>query len=649
MRKISIISKFRALVLKSDLLLCIYFIITISIYKLFSIKVNGLNAFALEGLVPYVLPVTVSCIIFSLIFFDKIDFKSNGKFFDHFHWNIHLYLIVFYILTAANLITLNASLYYQPISFTYLLITNGLILFLIIYSIQNRIGNQYTRVSILISIIIFSVIVRSYYYDLYPLTFGGDVWYHLKLTDLICQSGSLESLRYYVYSYYPLMSLSIAITRLVLGVSLVSAELFSTTLSCSVSIIFIFLIADSLIKDIRVSLFSTFLVSISGIHISHSFGLVGLTMGFIFAPMLIYLISANIDKLDVRYSLLILIFLLVLVLSHPNSCVMIEAMLLIFYLISYLYSCAYGDNFKVSFLIPIIFGISMVSYWIFITGFFKFLKTFSSNIAFKLAGEVNIITSGEDNFNFALMQKILLAIIIFFMIFGMLRIFQTNNRKCIAIFYMAFIMYFVGVVLSQFQLDSLLPYRWSALGLIFGAIIIAYGFFEYSEIKTLNYLSLMLIIIYICFSLGGYGINYPHYGDKLFSAETSLSRVGLSYPEIYTSYFVSNYYDNVDIYSDQIFLNFLNIMYYNNTLSEKSAENLFYTNYNYSGLFIYREYMAKSPLQINSNQTAEFLVRREYRKLSRDPKVELNNNIFANIIYDSVYTKCYYLIDNNRL
>jgi hypothetical protein len=86
---------------------------------------------------------------------------------------------------------LNNSLYYYPISYTYLRIIMALCLLFSIYYLKRI--NYKIYYFILFQIFVFALFIRLSPYAIYPTVFGGDVWAHLHFAEQISQLGSYLS------------------------------------------------------------------------------------------------------------------------------------------------------------------------------------------------------------------------------------------------------------------------------------------------------------------------------------------------------------------------------------------------------------------------------------------------------------------------
>ena len=104
-------------------------------------------------------------------------------------------------------------------------------------------------------------------------------------------------------------------------------------------------------------------------------------------------------------------------------------------------------------------------------------------------------------------------------------------------------------------MDSILPWRWCYYGSIFGMVVFSCGFIEFINLRICRRISfrkigIALLCVFIILSLGGYDASIPFWGHKLLTDDNKQVRAGMSYPELYTSYFVLEHYKQPKIYSD---------------------------------------------------------------------------------------------------
>lgn len=605
--------------------------------------------FLLYSLINKVIPIYLACLLFLYIKFKKIDFKKVEYKNNPIHI-IYIFSIIFFVSLTISGFILKNSLYYYPISYTYLRIVMALCLLFSIYYLKRMDYKIYYF--ILFQIIVFALFIRLSPYAIYPTVFGSDVWYHLDLAEKISQLGSLDGLTYIVYAYYPIMHLLIATIKIILNVPLASSLMYSITLCNAISIIFIGIIALKLFEDKKVSLYATFFLAFLGDHVSHSFSLVGLSIAFIIVPLLLFLILKRISDKSLNYAMLSILLMITLILSHPNSCVMTQVMLVIVCLIIFLFDIIYFDRINQTlFSIPLLFITMLIAFWIYITKFLDHLPNIVENFMFKVSGEtIVILTEMDISITITkILGDIVFGTTIFFMLFGLLTVFRQSDKYKNAFFLMASFMFFFGIFAGLIQMDSILPWRWRYYGSIFGMVVFSCGVIEFINLRFCRRISFRkigigLLCVFIILSLGGYDTSIPFSGHKLLTDDDSQVRKGMSYPELYTSYFVLEHYKEPTIYSDLGFIDFLNRKYFNWTLRQHFVEdNIENNNYNIDGIFMYRRYMLDTEIWIRVKKSREFMSGHMRYKISRNPEKDLENNTNADIIYDTNETKCYKL------
>lgn len=624
----------------------------ISITGLLFLKYFTPGIFLLYSIINDILPVYLACLLFLYTKFKKINLNKKveqeyNNNFNKLHI-IYLLSIIFFICLTISGFVLNNSLYYYPISYTYLRIIMALCLLFSIYYLTRKI-NYKIYYFILFQIIIFALFIRLSPYAIYPTVFGGDVWYHLGLAEKISQLGSLDGLTYLTYAYYPIMHLLIATIKTILNVPLVSSLMYSITLCNAISIIFIGIISLKLFEDKKVSLYATFFLVFLGTHVHHSFSLVGVSIGFIIIPLLLFLILKRISDKSLNYAMLSILLMITLILAHPNSCVMTQVMLVLFCLTLFLFDMIYFNRINQTlFSIPLLFITMLIAYWIYITKFLNHLPNIVENFMFKVSGEtIVILTEMDISITITkILGDIVFGITIFFMVFGLLTVFRQSDKYKNAFFLMASFMFFFGIFGGVMQMGSLLPWRWSYYGSIFGMVVFSCGVIEFINLRIcrripFRKIGIALLCVFIILSLGGYDTSCPFSGHKLLTDDDSQLREGLSYPELYTSYFVLEHYKQPKIYSD--YSGMLNQRYFNYTLKTDIVDNIENNDYNIEGIFMYRNYILDNEIWVETKQSRKFVVGYTLYKISRNPEKDLENNTNADIIYDTNETKCYKL------
>lgn len=270
---------------------------------------------------------------------------------------------------------------------------------------------------------------------------------------------------------------------------------------------------------------------------------------------------------------------------------------------------------------------------------------------FKVSGEtIVILTEMDISITITkILGDIIFGTTIFFMLFGLLTVFRQSDKYKNAFFLMASFMFFFGIFAGLIQMDSILPGRWRYYGSIFGMVVFSCGAIEFINLRFCRRISfrkigIALLCVFIILSLGGYDATIPFYSHKLLTDDDSQVRKGMSYPELYTSYFVLEHYKQPTIYSDIGFIDFLSRKYFNGTLRQHFVEdNIENNNYNIDGIFMYRRRMLDTEIVIRVKKSREFVSGHMRYKISRNPEKDLENNTNADIIYDTNETKCYKL------
>ncbi len=622
-----------------DIILSIFLILVALVIFLFSIASNRINPFVASS---KIIAVLVAPAIVLYLRKDKIKrssiivttiIDSNNKI-------IFLLFIFMFTCFAFCFYILYSHLYYYPIEYTYIKIIAGLCIFASICLTNINKKNYYV---LLLVIIIFSLFNRLSIYDLYPVAFGGDVWAHLDLVDKISQFGFLNHVSYMTYSNYPIMHILIVSFKLMANATLTQSSMYAITVSNSLSVVFIALISLELLEDKKISLYSAFLLSILGSHITHSFSLVGLSYPLIIGPLLILLILKYYKNRKANLVILCFILMLAITLAHPNSSFMLITMICIFSIVSILVKKVYGQNNSDASLIQLwfIFFAVNIAYWIYISHFMAHIPDIVENIVFLKRGEATpyMMHASREVTPTIMLENVVDSISLLLLIFGLLSIFNKNNRIAISYFIATALLSFLGIFTLLINLYSTLPWRWVYLGGLFGVIINSFGFSELTKgnnHRILKISGILLILTFIILNLGGYSKDSLFYGNRLLTNDYSEERTGLSYPELHASYFLIKYYDKSSIYSDFEFLDLISRKYFNSSLRTDFLLDKEYDKI--KGILVLRNYILINPMKLRTSSSGYDLI--DYR-LNQGFKTALKSNLGADKIYNSDEIECY--------
>ncbi len=203
---------------------------------------------------------------------------------------------------------------------------------------------------------------------IFPNVVGVDPWMHQWFTLKILDNGYIpEGL---AYSKLPLMHLIIGMTSLVTDLGYKMAAMFSISFLQVVSdALFVFLLGKFLISA-RVGLLAALLLEVANYHIAFGYGAIPNTMAAILIlPIIFILLKIRRDKPFIGTS--VVIFLMgILILTHTVTAMFLAILLFVFWLSFEAYTKLFHQEtyLSVTWTICILFSITMLAYWSYISG-----------------------------------------------------------------------------------------------------------------------------------------------------------------------------------------------------------------------------------------------------------------------------------------
>jgi hypothetical protein len=279
--------------------------------------------------------------------------------------------IVFWISFAGSIYSLSTEILHRPV-----------IYFLLSSLSASMIAVQiiYCRGKGAISLVIFeilllSVSIRASAFWVFPTIPGIDSWEHMVIVlDYVTQGHIVKYLSFYEgLNYYysmPMMHLNVASMQIVTGVDYKAAMFLGASLPLLLSTVFVFLIGQALVNA-KVGLLAMLLLNLSDYHIRWGAeNIIAMSLGIALFTIIVYLLIRDSRQPRVSNASLVVLFMIVLVLTHTISSFIMACFLLMVVIGSYLHEFLYPDHshFERSIVTPTlvaIFMASMLVHWMY--------------------------------------------------------------------------------------------------------------------------------------------------------------------------------------------------------------------------------------------------------------------------------------------
>lgn len=316
-----------------------------------------------------------------------VAFESNRVIRNERTLFVYSSIVFFFLFTAQSIILINRpDLYSRPAS--YLLITcilAGIIGIEIATVSINRKKSILVLTKILMVVISFTLSQQL----LFPESLlGVDPWKYATYSEQMLNSGAV--LDGWAYSGLPLFDLEIGTTQLITDLDYKLSSMMSVGLIQTIcDILFVFLIGRSIWSD-KVGLFAALVVGLADQHINLNLAPIATTMAATFVMAAIFLIVVKMDKERIRFTSLLLLFFIAVVLTHTVTALCLTIILLTFIF----WPTIYGRFFDASAppksfrLIVTACIILMMSWWIVGSGqFYRIVNTINRAFRFDFSNE----------------------------------------------------------------------------------------------------------------------------------------------------------------------------------------------------------------------------------------------------------------------
>jgi len=465
---------------------------------------------------------------------------ANGKI-------LRILIIIFFLLLTFSILTIHfAEPYVIPISFYIAIATSYVIIVLEIFFIDNRSKLRYIP---LVQILISSLILRLALYYQFPSILGVDPYQTYSMLNGIIAEGHL--LPGFMYTNFPVFPLENVAFLLVTGIGYKDSLFFSSGIIELMSIVLIFLLGKT-ICDLKTGLLASLVFSFSSAYIAYgTHSIIAMSIGIMLLSVIAYLIIKNYDEPSLKINAIIVILLGVLIFTHTVASMICLVLLLSFLLSKYIYRLLERKEIKgksVTLTITSLFGIAMIGYWMFASGFFPYISG-AIKFAFQIAGGEYVPSTIqlEPGFYESLFGGIQYYITTLLLILGVLVWLNKYNRSLKRYSLLCF----VGavVLITSFAVnigfDAILPTRWQPFLWMFLSIFICFPLLEISKKSRrtgrILTVSVVFILGFIMIISNMANISSPLYEDK--------SRPALEESEMKAADFVY-LYSNETIHTD---------------------------------------------------------------------------------------------------
>jgi len=166
-------------------------------------------------------------------------------------------------------------------------------------------------------IIALSLIIYAVMYYQFPGIYGVDPWLHSGWIQETVSLGHITQGEFWSNDYYlfPVFYLTAAMTQILTSLSTYSSVFASTGVFMAMSCLFVFLIARKLINT-QAGLLAALIVPLTADSIERATAIIPMSLGFCFFLAILYLVFCRDAKKNLRYSVLIIILSVSLILTH---------------------------------------------------------------------------------------------------------------------------------------------------------------------------------------------------------------------------------------------------------------------------------------------------------------------------------------------
>ncbi|AKB76164.1 hypothetical protein MSLAZ_2903 [Methanosarcina lacustris Z-7289] len=388
----------------------------------------------------------------------------------------------FYLVFLISVLIYSMNMYYRPISYFILIcILAGIIASEILYV---REGDGVA--SILLQIFLLSILIRAGIYYNFPSLMGYDAYFHAGMAKLITETGAIPPIEISSkYLYYPLAHIFISITQLMGGLDIKDGIFYSIGFANIFSTAGIYLIGKKL-EGPQMGLLAALLINLNNHNIVS--GITNITPGsLVLCYFIILLYAIFSEKPGLVQTGIVLLFTVLMVLTHQLTTFVVFLALVSILLGKYLHNFLYGSlpTAAVGLNYILFFVICLQTYWMFTyvtpdTSFFEMiikplmevLKVGSGYSSDELIAGA---TANQNSLEVLILHISYLALP-FFAIGGVLAWFSPRDAKKIDKFSIALvvvILYGFAYGIPLLGMRNFLTSRWFPLIAVFLVLVAA--------------------------------------------------------------------------------------------------------------------------------------------------------------------------------
>lgn len=268
----------------------------------------------------------------------------------------------FYIIFLICILIFSMNLHYRPMSYFILVcVLAGIIASEILYI---REGDRVS--SILLQIFLLSILIRVGIFYNFPSLMGYDAYFHANMARIITNTGFVAPFQISgKYFYYPLAHIFISVTQILGKTDVKDAIFYSIGLANIFITAGIYLIGKKL-EGPQMGLLAALLINLNNHNIVT--GIANITSGSLVLCYFIFIIYTIFsEKQEVKYTGLLLLITILMVLTHQLTTFVVLFALLTIYIGKYLHNHLYNNSplRTTGFNYILFFIVSMQTYWTF--------------------------------------------------------------------------------------------------------------------------------------------------------------------------------------------------------------------------------------------------------------------------------------------
>jgi len=283
--------------------------------------------------------------------------------------------ILFFALLSYSMVSvaLRPELYSRPLGYFISTALMAAIVAIEILVLPRR--RSYTYL-ILLKIIIIALSLRLVVQYIFPGFVWFDPWWHESIVQQTLGTGQIVEGT--DYSRIPVMHLLIASTMLITNLAYKASTILSVGLAQVIAnAVFIFLVADKILHNPRLGLLAALLLGVADTVIERGIVAYPMTLGLMWIIIIIYTQFRAYQTPSITNMSISLLFMAVLILTHPLAAAFMAVIFLCFWLGFHVYKSLYPSRLQVtpSVTILILFVVAMLSWWMYASGhIFDFAK-----------------------------------------------------------------------------------------------------------------------------------------------------------------------------------------------------------------------------------------------------------------------------------